>query len=208
MGSQSEEVNAKPPATLKDWFKAFGEDVLGTIPFGATSRTVAAHLIGKVPGHKLADGTWVGDTGPMAERRMTLEQAKKAYRDGAGVGLLGRNYPALDIDVDDEDLAAEIEKHAFKTLGPAPVRTRVGSARRLLLYAGTGLRKQRVEFRHPSMPAGAKPWAVELLATGQYFNVAGVHPSGQPYEWRGEHPCVLGPYGLSEIGEEAVKACF
>lgn len=190
------------------WFGAFGGELVSVIPHDAESDTIAKHLRGKCPGTRKPGGKWVGTAGAMADRLMTIEEAKQAHRDKAVIGMLGRAYPALDIDVEDEALATEIEKHAFETLGPAPVRTRMGSARRLLLYAGTGLRKQRVAFRHPSLPSDAKPWAVELLATGQYFNVAGVHPSGQPYEWRGEHPCALGPYGLTEIGEEAIKACF
>jgi hypothetical protein len=190
------------------WFQAFGGELVSVIPHDAESDTIAKHLRGKCPGTRKNDGKWVGTAGPMADRLMTEAEAKTARRTGAVIGMLGRAYPALDIDVEDEALAEEIEHHALATLGPAPVRTRVGSARRLLMYAGTGLRRQRIEFRSPRMPADAKPYAVELLATGQYYNVEGVHPSGKPYEWRGEHPCVLGPYGLTEIGEEAVKACF
>jgi Bifunctional DNA primase/polymerase, N-terminal len=190
------------------WFGAFGGELVSVIPAHADSDTIAKPLRGKCPGTRKPDGKWVGTAGAMADRLMTLEEAKIAHRTGAVIGMLGRVYPALDIDVEDDALASEIEKHAFATLGLAPVRTRVGSARRLLLYAGTGLRRHRIEFRPPGHKEEDKPWAVELLATGQYFNVCGIHPSGQPYEWRGEHPCALGPYGLTEIGEEAVKACL
>jgi hypothetical protein len=47
-----------------------------------------------------------------------------------------------------------------------------------------------------------------LLATGQYYNVEGIHPSGTSYYWRGEHPTVSGPYDLTMIGEEEVNAFY
>lgn len=188
------------------WFRVFGSELVSVIPPDADSDTIAKKLRGKCIGTRKADGKWVGTTGPMADRCMTLEEAKIAHRTGAGIGMLGRHFPALDIDVDDEALAADIEKHAFSTLGPAPVRFRAGSPRRLLMYAAVpGLPKERVEFM-PSRTPPAKPWAVELLATGQYYNVEGIHPSGVPYQWRGGHPCEW--HVLTQIDEKAVKACF
>lgn len=190
------------------WFEKFGGELVPVIPHNAESDTIAKHLRGKCIGTRKLDGKWMGTTGSMADRLMTEADARQAHRDNAGIGILGRNFPALDIDVDDEFLAAKIEALAFKTLGPAPVRRREGSSRRLLMYAGAGLRKVRVSFRHRDDGEGIKPHAVELLATGQYYNVEGMHPSGAPYYWKGEHPCVLGPYGLTEISVEAVRACF
>jgi hypothetical protein len=187
-----------------DWWDKYNQELVSVIPANADSETIAGHLRGKCPGTRKADGKWVGTTGAMADRLMTLDEAKTAHRSGAVIGMLGRNFPALDIDVEDEALADAIEKRAFDTLGPAPVRVRAGSSRRLLMYAGSGLQKRRLEFRTPD---GCKH-AVELLATGQYFNVDGIHPSGSPYEWQGEHPCVLGPYGLSETDADGVSMLF
>ncbi len=53
---------------------------------------------------------------------------------GAAVGMQGRLFPAIDIDVEDRKLSREIEKLAYEHLGPAPRRTRTGSARCLLMY--------------------------------------------------------------------------
>jgi hypothetical protein len=188
----------------KAWFDAFGGELVSVIPHDAESDTIAKHLRGKCPGTRKADGKWVGTTGAMADRLMTLDEAKIAHRTGAVIGMLGRNFPALDIDVEDGEIADEIEKLAFKILGPAPVRVRAGSSRRLLMYAGGGLQKRRIEF----FTRDGRKHAIELLATGQYYNLAGIHPSGQPYEWRGEHPCTIGPYGLTVVNAGMAEQCF
>jgi hypothetical protein len=193
------------------WFKAFGADLLPVIPPDAISDTIAKPLRGKCPGYKNADGKWWGFKGQkLADIHLTEDQAIQAHRTGACIGIQGRNFPGLDIDVADETLADELEAMIVKACGPAPVRMREGSSRRLLMYAGTGLHRMRVAFRHPSMKPEDKDWALELLATGQYYNVEGTHPSGKPYRWRmvPGHPTALGPFGLTEIDEDGVKACF
>lgn len=190
------------------WFKAFGADLLPVIPPDAESDTIAKHLRGKVPGIKKSDGKWCGLSGALVERFLTKDEAMVAHRSGAGIGIQGRNFPGLDIDVGDELLAAQIEEFILRSCGPAPVRLREGSPRRLLMYAGAGLRKVRTAFLSPQMQTDGKPWAVELLATGQYYNVEGTHPSGAPYHWRGEHPTTLGPFGLTELDEDKIRECF
>ena len=49
-------------------------------------------------------------------------------------GILCYGLRALDVDVDDPALAEQLEALATETLGPAPVRWRANSGRRLLLY--------------------------------------------------------------------------
>lgn len=55
-------------------------------------------------------------------------------------------FPALDIDVDDPELAEAIHREAVTLLGVAPARFGRG-ARRILVYVGFGLSKQRLAFR-------------------------------------------------------------
>lgn len=105
-----------------------------------------------------------------------------------GICIQTRRYRAIDIDVDDPDLADEIEHHALQLLGLkwAPCRTRPNSGKRLLLvYAEGDLSKDAFPVKEYQDEDGkTKRWLVELLATGQQFIAFGTHTSGVPYEWR------------------------
>lgn len=74
------------------------------------SSTIAPGSRGKIPGRKLGDG-WSGFPGWPAH--ITTDRDIRTWQDWeAGLGLRGRLYPALDIDVDDEDLASAIQSFA------------------------------------------------------------------------------------------------
>jgi hypothetical protein len=138
--------------------------------------------------------------------KVELSDLKRFDGWGASVGLQTRHFPALDIDVEDDDLATAIEEWARKYLGPAPVRFRAGSPRRLMLYrapAGVVLRKARIVFTYKG-----QKHAVERLATGQQCVVEGPHPKGGHYDWRNGHPCDCGPEGLTEVNEAAWNKFF
>jgi hypothetical protein len=120
---------------------------------------------------------------------------------GASVGLQSRTFVGLDIDVDDGELAAGIQGFAYYYLGLAPVRSRPGSSRRLLMYrADAPMRKVRQEF--------GERQAVELLAKGQQYVVEGGHAGGGAYEWPGEHPCDLGAANIPVVDAAAVERFF
>lgn len=101
---------------------------------------------GKVPG-RLRPGGWFG-FGKWPAHIATFEELATWTVWGSGVGLQGRKYPGLDIDVDQGELADAIEISALFDLGLAPCRFGRG-ARRLLVFAGPGLRKRRLAFRLP-----------------------------------------------------------
>lgn len=125
---------------------------------------------------------------------------------GASIGLQTRRFTALDIDVEDDELATAIEEWARKFLGPSPVRFRDGSPRRLMLYRapeGVVLRKARIVFTYKG-----QKHAVERLAHGQQCVVEGPHPNGGHYAWRNGHPCDCGPEGLTEVNEAAWDQFF
>jgi Bifunctional DNA primase/polymerase, N-terminal len=95
----------------------------------------------------------------------------------AGIGLRTGHLVAIDIDVDEPDLAHKISAEAERLLGPTMVR--VGRwPRRLLIY--------RTEVPFPKRKVGP----VEVLGLGQQFVAYAVHPdTGRPYEWvTGESP--------------------
>lgn len=167
---------------------------------------------GKVPGRKRRGG-WMGFP-DWTDAKVDPADFPIWGGWGAGIGMQGRRFPALDIDVDDLELADAIHETATSTLGDAPARFGRGS-RRILVYAGAGFAKRRVAFRRrdghrppdggqsaraggaragrgddlldkAADAAGAdKPQAVEFLASGQQYVVEGIHPkTGSPYFWR------------------------
>jgi hypothetical protein len=105
------------------------------------------------------------------------ERVWERYAD-KGVGILARSTPGLDIDITDAELAVAIANNATGFFGPT--LERIGRPpKRLLPYrlAGELFRKLKLEW-----PEGA----VEILAAGQQYVVAGIHPdSGEPYTWTG-----------------------
>jgi hypothetical protein len=187
------------------WNKWQGSELLPIIPPNAPLKEgskVKPEYRGKTPGFKTAEG-WVGLGGKWSDTyQMDRDGARRADKWGAGIGLQGRIFPAIDIDVEDPQLAGLIEKLAFDILGPAPVRGREGSARRLLMYR---IEDGEIPFRKRRLPwTGA---AVELLGKGSYYNVEGLHPKGMAYRWD-EHPCVKGPDSLSPITKEKLDKFF
>lgn len=181
-----------------------GPETVPIAPIGAEitpGSTIRKEHLGKVPAVKTAAGTWSGLGGQWSRTEWTasVTDQKKWDTWGAGIGLQGRKFPGLDIDVDDVETAAAVQSLAEDYLGLAPVRTRPGSSRRLMVYRleGAPLRKVRQEF-------GEKQ-AVELLGVGQQYVVSGGLP---PCEWLGEHPCDLGADNLPAINAEAVERFF
>lgn len=191
-------MSSRKPRTMAEWRAVFGgKSTASVIPHGAESRTIKKELRGKVPGTKnLRTGLWYGTTGSTIDRFMTEAEARQADKDGAAVGIWGQHFPGNDIDVDDADLADEIQALAVRILGPAPVRYREGSVRRLQMYAGN-VRRRRIEWK----TGEGKASAVELLGRGQYWNADGLHPSGKPYYWD-QHPVDLGPHDLTWITQD------
>lgn len=218
----------------------FGPELLPILPPDAeinpaspSAKNLAASR-GKVPG-KLGRGGWFGFA-DWTTCEASPQDHKQWSRWAAGVGLQGRKYPAVDIDIDREDLADAIVTEALLTFGLGPTRSsRAG--RRLLVYAGAGIRKRRLAFRIPGGVAGAgagRPvrdqvvpdgkglddlpagpaenggelYAVEILGDGQQYVVEGVHPkTGKPYAWAGgRSPAEYGADGLAPITAEEVDA--
>jgi hypothetical protein len=177
---------------FKRWHKAgYTSELLPIGPPGAPlspASKIKPEMVGKIPMVRGANGLWCG-YGGWTRKSSTVEKLKTWSLDGAGVGFKTERYPALDIDCDDSALSDSIEAKAREILGPAPVRFRARSARRLMLYrlaeAEEPFRKRRRDWTDA---AGALH-AVELLGAGQQFVAEGPHPKGGRYEWREWHPC-------------------
>jgi hypothetical protein len=120
------------------------------------------------------------------------------------LGLRTRRFPAIDVDVEDAELADACERVVLVTLGSTAQRTRANTARRLLLFRleGEPFRKAAVAF---TTPAGERA-KVEILADGQQCVVAGVHHTGAAIKWPGGQPVAdeLAPMTIS--GRDEVLA--
>jgi hypothetical protein len=170
---------------FRRWFEAgFGSELVPIIPPGAElhrQSTIDRGMLGKIPGKWTLNG-WYGFKG-WQELSPTVADLKEWQAWGAGVGMQGRNFPAIDVDISDPILADEVSALIRKCLGAGPVRTRKNSPRRLhmfrLAYGSEPLRKKRLAFCDKN---GVKH-AVELLGMGQQYVVEGLHPSGVPYQW-------------------------
>lgn len=169
------DLSSRQAALSLDQFQAFHPDLLPVIPPDAkltATTSISPEMRGKTPGYSEQNGEW--HSYPWQHTQSTPELLAGWLAMGAGIGLIGRRFPGLDIDLDDEQFAALVRNYAFSLFGPAPSRTR-GTTRTLLLYRGDNVRKHRVAFTNKQ--------AVEILGEGQYFNLAGQHPSGSPYVW-------------------------
>lgn len=197
--------------TFHDYASAgFTDDLLPIIPPDAFLQPASSQLApsrGKVPGRKLPNG-WGGFRNWTAYAAtppdMPIWQSW-----GAGIGMQGRNFPALDIDIDDGPLADAVHREAVEILGLAPVRFGNGT-RRILVYVGQGVRKRRLAFRPVGAAADAPAQAVEFLGTGQQYVVEGTHPkTGKPYYWQdGRSPAVIGTDGLTPINVDQLDAFY
>ena len=115
--------------------------------------------------------------------------------DATNTGVLCDGLRAVDIDVDDPDLAVRIEAEAAARFGATITRWRDNSGRRLLLYrAAEGMPVKRVL-------AGTLGRKVEVLGLGQQLHSHGRHPSGAALHWRPEPPEVTPLHALPAVTE-------
>jgi hypothetical protein len=134
---------------------------------------------GASPGKRPVEQEWQTKT-------VTDEDLARWSDTPSNVGLRARYFPAIDIDVEDATVADIVERVAVDVLGGAPRRTRANTARRLLPYrlAGAPFTKAVLAFR---LPDGSDA-RVEILADGQQYVVAGIHPTGAALEWEPAEP--------------------
>jgi len=113
----------------------------------------------------------------------------------AGVGVVCGPVVAVDIDIENAELALELERLARARLGDTPA-LRIGRApKRLLVYRATA------PF------AGIRRAPIEVLGLGQQFVAHAIHPdTGRPYDWPEECLADLDIGDLPAVDEAAVRA--
>lgn len=141
--------------------------------------------VGKVPSVKNGEGHVVGMRG-WTNRAEATKTALDAWARDPDLGFclrLGHDgLYAIDCDVEDDATAQSIRRTLADALnlpeGAVPYRTRGGArwATVLRLDGAPVLSKRVVRL---------EGGAVEMLANGQQLVLAGTHPSGQRYAWRG-----------------------
>lgn len=104
-------------------------------------------------------------------------------------GLVGRTIKAIDIDIDDENLADEVDDLLCDLVGAdLPMRRRPHSGRRMLLY-----RVKDQEREQSKVVVNTPGGAVEFLGDRQFYVCAGMHESGYRHYW---------PFGIPESLDE------
>lgn len=191
-GGQVSEVSEYFPSRL---YAAGITDLISVVPpDGVLSplSKIAPATRGKTPGRLNSSGLWAGYDWRRAEHTAAEIAAWESI--GANVGLLAKNYPAVDIDCTDPSLAQMIADLALMKLGPAPIRT--GNPPKVLLPYRTDepFGRMRVTFSR-----GEKRYLVEVLGDGQQYLIHGIHPNTKkPYTWSAD----LAAYPLTSITRE------
>ena len=195
------------PARKPDTTPAHDFDAWGAAGFAGAQVPISPHdgtlagnsglterSTGKAPGILTDDGKVAALKGwqsiePTPERCALWNDWQEFH--GFGIGVRGRNHPALDIDVLDKKLGDEIA-HCFEgAVGRAPLPQRFGNfPKRLItthLIEGAEPVRKRV-WRLLRKSDGSDAGKVELLGDGQQYVVEGIHrDTGKPYRWT-RHP--------------------
>jgi hypothetical protein len=181
-------------------------DLLPVIPPGASlwgDSGVDPSQCGKIPGRYLPQsGQWcgLGGTWPLEGLEPGLMSRAGSWPTG-NVGLRAAQWPAVDVDVSTPEVRDWIEGLILFQLGFSPFRERGGSPRSLAVFRLTGdepARKMRVVF-----DLDGNRHAVEVLAMGQQYLIAGVHPSGALYRWRENYD--LATWGIDGLSPVTAK---
>lgn len=123
----------------------------------------------------------------------------------ANIGIQTRHTPAIDIDVYDARIAAEMEAWVLDHLSDrAPVRVGQAPKRLLLFRTDTPFRK----LKHAYVDGNGTKHAVEILGEGQQFVAFGIHPdTKRPFDWTSlENPLDLSVDDLPTLTHEDAEA--
>lgn len=140
--------------------------------------------------------------------RATKDQLKDWLENGhrqAGVGILTKNTPAIDIDIRDEKVANLMDTYVRKHLGGKLVRFGQAPKRLFLFRCDSPFRKMRTTVRFDEW--GDKQ-QIEVLGEGQQFVAYHKHPdTGKPYAWpdKGQNPLDVRANDLPTITVEEIE---
>lgn len=149
--------------------------------------------LGKTPSYINHEGHAIGFPKWTQNQADASAIARWAKDSRLGICLIGRQAKGVDIDVADAATAQRVHDlfEAALELGPLPERYRDNSGKRLLAVRCPEF-LAKIKFE---VPGGI----VEILGDNQQFLVAGMHPSGARYEWRGGVPEALPVVSAAEL---------
>ena len=191
--------------TFKKLYDSGFKELVSVIPPAAPLSElskIATDQAGKAPGKQNAQGTWGGYA--WQDYSPTANDIERWDRSHANIGLKAGKYPALDIDVVNEQLANIITSMAEKALGKAPIR--IGRyPKRLLMYrTDDQIGRMRLRFKDGK---GVEQ-LVELLGDGQQYVIGGIHPvTREPYTLD-QDITARGPRCLRRVTREIVEKFF
>jgi RecA-family ATPase len=141
----------------------------------------------------------------IAASEAIIESWGKLYPAALNTGILTRTTPAVDIDVNDADVAEEIEAALWDMIGSRGIVRFGQPPKRAVLF------RAELPFTKISTPTFTAPNGlqhhVEVLCNGQQIVVLGVHPvTGNPYTWHGGEPGDVPRYDLPELTQELAQA--
>ncbi len=139
-----------------------------------------------------------GEKRPYGKRWQTYDGTEEGVLDwiksdkgGYGVGIKTKHTPAVDIDVLDAKVVAEIEEMVSNILGKGMAR--VGLPPKTMLVYQTDEPFPKVDTGFWVDDKGRKV-KVEILGDGQQFVAAHIHPdTGKPYQWLNGHSVLKTP---------------
>lgn len=124
-----------------------------------------------------------------------------------GVGILGKQCPGIDIDVNDERVAQQLIEWCHKNIGLAPVRR--GNGDRVLIPCTAPEGGLGPDASDIFMDESDVKHQVEIKATGQQWVAYGIHPgTGNPYRWEGGELAEEDPDFLPILTGEKINALF
>jgi hypothetical protein len=170
------------PAELQVALSAFGSTELLPIvsnPHAPLSPRSGVKALGKIP-------SFIGPSGAVGltkwtERTPTLAEVKEWARvPDHGIGVQGRKNPALDCDINDQELAFNVRSMIDEYLPNLPTRGRDNAHKFLVAFhMDDPGQKRTIKTEHG---------VIEFLASGQQWLFAGTHTSGERYHWDPESP--------------------
>jgi len=144
---------------------------------------------GKAPGAQRGNLTWypigVQHDGAHAEIENPALQishdCRRAWAHGAGIGVLGRVIPAIDVDLMDPD-ETQVLRDMLRACFGTGCFLRVGRWPKFLMPFRLG--DDAFGLRKMSISTGKSGQQIEVLASGQQWVMEGTHGgTGAPYAW-------------------------
>jgi hypothetical protein len=155
------------------------EDLLPVVsnPKAKVADYSTLQAVGKVPSRYNADGEVVGFAKWTEKRATRAEVTRWSGEPDYGICVQTRRLRAIDVDIEDGELARQVLEVIEDTVGGGPMRTRQNSPKFLLPFWMEGHHPKRI------LRLGKDRGIIEFLGNGQQFIAAGTHPSGARYQW-------------------------